>query len=192
MKTISLLLGLLLTSCANYALAQSVAQPGSIKGDIAAFHGDRDTLVDTIQATERSTGGRVLDIRFSDANGMPGYHAVVIKDGQVEFVRVEEVSKKVIGLDASSRPVWMLSWRDEADVHYAKQATVSLANAIRAAEQSQNGAPAAAAGIARSASNQESKVHAYTVLVVVGGEVHSVSIDSSNGEVIADPSTLTY
>ena len=123
---------------------------------------------------------------------MPGYHAVVIKDGQVEFVRVEEVSKKVIGLDASSRPVWMLSWRDEADVHYAKQATVSLANAIRAAEQSQNGAPAAAAGIARSASNQESKVHAYTVLVVVGGEVHSVSIDSSNGEVIADPSTLTY
>jgi uncharacterized membrane protein YkoI len=192
MRTISFLLCVFLTPLANLTLAQSVAQPGSIKGDISAFHGDRDTLVKAIQATERSTGGKVLDIRFSNANGTPGYHAVVVKGAQVDFFKVEQVSNNVIELDASSRPVWMLNWRGKADVHYAKQATVSLSNAIRTAEHSQNGAPAAAAGIARSASNPDSDVHAYTVLVVASGNVQSVSVDSSSGEVISDPSTLSY
>jgi uncharacterized membrane protein YkoI len=192
MKTISLLFCLFLTSLANVTLAQSVAQPAAIKGDISAFHGDQDTLVNALQAAERSTGGKVVDIRFSNANGISGYHAVVVKGGQVDFFKVEQVSNHVIELDTNSKPVWMLNWRGKADVQDAKQATVSLSNAIRTAEQSQNGAPAAAAGIARSASNPDSEVHAYTVLVVVSGKVQSVSVDSSNGEVISDPSALSY
>jgi uncharacterized membrane protein YkoI len=191
MKIISLLLCVFLTPLSNVTLAQSVAQPGSIKGDISAFHGDQDTLVNAIQETERSTGGKVLVIRFSNANSMPAYHAVVVKAGKVHFFKIEEVSKHVVEIDASSTPVWMLNWRAKTDVHYAEQATVSLSNAIRTAEQSQSGAPAAAAGIARSASNPDSDVHAYTVLVVSGGNVQSVSVDTSNGEVISDPSTLT-
>jgi uncharacterized membrane protein YkoI len=192
MKTISLLFCLFLTSAANVTLAQSVAQPASIKGDISAFHGDQDTLVNAIQAAEQSTGGKVLDIRFSNANDMAGYHVVVVKGGQVDFFKVEPGSNHVMQLDADSKPVWMLNWRGKTDVQEAKQATVSLSNAVRTAEQSQNGAPAAAAGIARSASNPDSKVHAYTVLVVLGGRVQSVSVDSSSGEVISDPSALTY
>jgi uncharacterized membrane protein YkoI len=193
MRTSSALLSiLLLTPLANVALPQSVAQPSSIKGDVSAFHGNQETLVKAIQVTEQATGGRVLDIRFSNANGVPAYHAVVVKGGQVQFFKIEEVSKHVIELDASSRPVWMLNWQGKADVRYAKQAPVSLSNAIRTAEQSQNGAPAAAAGIARSASNPGSDVHAYTVLLVVGGNVQSVSVDSSSGQVISDPGALSY
>ena len=71
-----------------------------------------------------------------------------------------------------------------------KAATVSLSNAIRTAEQSNNGAPAAAAGIARSASNPDSDVHAYTVLLDDAGRVQSVSSTCLRGEVIADPSAL--
>jgi uncharacterized membrane protein YkoI len=190
-KTTVFLLLLSLLPVANVTLAQSVAQPGSINGDISAFHGDQNTLVNAIQATEQSTGGRVLDIRFSNANGMPAYHAVVLKGTQVQFFRLETPSKHVVELDASSTPVWMLPWRAKADVHYAKTATVSLSSAIRTAQQSK-GAPAAAAGIARSASNPDSDVHAYTVLLDDGGRVRSVSVDSSSGEVISDPSALNY
>jgi len=192
MKTIPFLLCVCLLPLTNVVLAQSVAQPNSMKGDISAFHGNQNTLVNAIAAIEQSTGGKVLDIRFSNANGMPGYHAVIVKAGQVQFFHIEEVSKHIVELDASSKPVWMLSWRGKADVRAAKQATVSLSNGIRTAEQSQNGAPAMAGGIARSASNPESDVHAYTVLLNVGGSVQSVSVDSSSGQVISDPSTLSY
>jgi uncharacterized membrane protein YkoI len=190
-KTTVFLLLISLVPVANVTLAQSVAQPGSINGDISAFHGDQNTLVNAIQATEQTTGGRVLDIRFSNANGMPAYHAVVLKGTQVQFFRIESPSKHIVELDASSTPVWMLPWRAKADVHYAKAATVSLSSAIRTAQQSK-GAPAAAAGIARSASNPDSDVHAYTVLLDDGGRVRSVSVDSSSGEVISDPSALNY
>jgi len=44
----------------------------------------------------------------------------------------------------------------------------------------------------RSASNPESDVKAYTVLLDVRGDVRSVSIDVTTGEVIADPSALSY
>lgn len=85
----------------------------------------------------------------------------------------------------------MLGWRSRADVHFVERARVSLASAIRTAEKSQHGAPALAAGIARSASNPDSGVHAYTVLLDVDGAVRSVSIDDSTGEVIANPGALT-
>src|SRR5271156_5481982 len=88
-KTTVLLVLISLLPVANATLAQSVAQPGSINGDISAFHGDQNTLVNAIQATEQATGGTVLDIRFSNANGMPAYHAVVLKGTQVQFFRLE-------------------------------------------------------------------------------------------------------
>jgi uncharacterized membrane protein YkoI len=193
-KLIPLFLGVCLLPLGNVTLAQSVAQPGVASvGDVSAFHGNQNTLVNAIRATEQATGGKVLDIRFSSTGGTPSWHAVVVKGSQVQFFRMEEVSRKVIELDASSKPVWMLNWQGKADVSAAKQASVSLSNAVSTAEQQKNGSPAVAAGIARSASNPESDVHAYTVLVVEGGvRVKSVSVDASTGQVIADPSALSY
>jgi uncharacterized membrane protein YkoI len=188
----SLLLGLCLAASAYTGLAQSVAQPDSIKSSISQFHGDQNTLLNALNATEQASGGKVIDIRFSYPNGKPTFHSVILKGGQVQFFKIEQLQQNVVELDASSRPVWMLNWRGKADVHFAKQATVSLSQAIRAAEQANNGAPAVAAGIARSASNPDSEVHAYTVLLDVRGDVRSVSIDITNGEVIADPSALSY
>jgi hypothetical protein len=193
-KAIPLLLYVCLLPLGNLALAQSVAQPGAASvGDVSAFHGNANTLVNAIQATEQATGGKVLDIRYANASGTPSWHAVVLKGAQVQFFRMEQLSRKVIELDASSKPVWMLNWQGKADVSAAKQASVSLSTAVSTAEQQKNGSPAVAAGIARSASNPESDVHAYTVLVVEGGvRVKSVSVDSSTGQVIADASALSY
>ena len=188
---ISLLMGLCLYPAATLVSAQTIAQPGSFNGDIAAFRGDQNTLVNAIQTIEQSTGGKVLDVRFSNAKGVPAYHAVVLKTGQIQFFRLAELSKTAIELDASSTPVWMLGWRGKTDVHYAKAAKISLSNAIVTAQQSRN-APAAAAGLARSVGNSDSNVQAYTVLLDDHGHVHSVSIDMTTGEVIADPSALSY
>jgi len=191
-RIIPFLLSVCLASLANMALAQQVSQPAFTTADISAFHGNDNTLVNAIALIEQSTGGKVIDIRFSNTtNGMPGYNVVVVKAAQIQFFHIEERSKHVIELDASSKPVYMLNWRGKSDVHFAMQAQVSLSTAIQTAEQSQPGAPAMAAGIARSASNPESEVHAYNVLLNRGGSVKRVAIDSATGQVIADPSALS-
>jgi hypothetical protein len=190
-KSIPYLLGIGLLPLSPLTIAQVVAQPDTMTGAVSAFHGDAHTLVHAIRAIEHASGGKVLDIRFSDAGGIPGYHAVVVTLGRVQFFHIAEHSNRVVEIDASSGPVWMLGWRSRADVHDIEHASISLAKAILTAEESQNGAPAVAAGIARSASNPESDVHAYTVLLDVNGTARSVSIDDSTGEVIANPEALT-
>ena len=190
-RTIPLLLCVCLSPLANVALAQSVAQPSYMSGDFSAFHGNSSTLVNAIALIEQSTGGKVIDIRFSSPNGMPVYNAVVVKGGQVQFFHAEELSKKIVELDASSKPVYMLNWRGKSDVQFAQHAKVSLSAAIQTAEQSQNGAPAMAAGIARSASNPESEVQAYNVLLNRAGSAKRIAVDIATGEVIADPSALS-
>lgn len=169
---------------------QSVAQSSTMKGDISAFHGDQDTLIHAIRTIEKSTGGKVTEIRFSQIDGKPGFHAVVAKGGKVSFVHVQERSESVVQIDANNGPPWMMNWRSKAIVHFAETATVSLETAIRTAEQAQN-APAIAAGIARSASNPTSDVKAYNVLVAVDGDAKRIAVDDSTGEVIADPSALS-
>jgi uncharacterized membrane protein YkoI len=191
-RTIPLLLCACLSSLANMTLAQQVSQPSFTNVDISAFNGNDNTLLNAITLIEKSTGGKVIDVRFSNTtNDTPGYNVVIVKDAQLQFFRIDERSKHLIELDASSKPVYMLNWRGKSDVHFALQAQVSLSTAIQTAEQSQHGAPAMAAGIARSASSPDSEVHAYNVLLNRGGSVKRVAIDSATGEVISDPSALS-
>jgi hypothetical protein len=191
-RTIAFLLCVGLSSLANLTPAQQVAQPSFTNADISAFHGNGNTLVNGIALVEKSTGGKVIDIRYStSAAGTPGYNVVLVKGSQVQFFRFEESSKHVTELDASSKPVYMLNWQSKADVSFAVKATVSLTTAIQTAEQAHPGSPAMAAGIARSASNPESAVQAYNVLLNRGGSVKRVAVDISTGEVIADPSALS-
>jgi uncharacterized membrane protein YkoI len=190
-KAVPIVLGLGLLPLSQITVAQAVAQPNTLAGPVSAFHGDVNTLMQAIQTIEQSSGGKVVDIRFSDTGGTPGYHAVVIKHRRVQFFHIAERGNRAVEIDATSGPAWMLGWRSREDVHFAERASIPLAKAIQTAEDSQNGAPAMAAGIARSASNPDSDVHAYTVLLDVNGAVRRVTIDDSTGEVIADPGALT-
>jgi uncharacterized membrane protein YkoI len=172
------------------AIGQGVSQPSYLKTDLSGFHGTRNTLVNAIRAIEQGTGGKVTEIRFSKTQGMPGFHAVVSKDGRIEFIHIQEHSANILQIDAASGPVWMLKWRDRSDVHFAEGASVSLSAAVLTAERSKN-APAVAAGIARSASNPTSEVQAYNVMLDMDGSARRVAVDDSSGEVISDPSALT-
>jgi uncharacterized membrane protein YkoI len=172
------------------ASAQGVAQPGFYKGDLAGFHGDAKSLIQAIHAFHADSGARVVEIRFTDRNGDPGYNAVLQKNGRVDFVHVDETGRTV-ELDSASLPDWMLKRNSKVDLKFDRKATVPLAQAISTAEAAYDGAPAVAAGIARSASNPDSDVHAYNVLLDTGGAVRRVSIDSVTGQVISDPQALT-
>jgi uncharacterized membrane protein YkoI len=168
--------------------AQTVSQaPSYPAADIAAFHGNQKTLTSAIQKVEQSTGGKVVEIRFAVYNGALGYHTVVAKAGQVQFAFLDHSSKKVVTVDTS--PDWTLKWQQRSDVQLAENARISLSQAITTAETSKS-APAIAAGIARSASNPASNVHAYNVLLDNGGSPRRVAVDSSTGEIIEDPQSL--
>jgi uncharacterized membrane protein YkoI len=175
---------------AGMAAAQQVAQPSYAKGDVMAFKGDAHTLINAINHIEQMSGGKVMEIRFTDMNGMPGYHIVLAKNGQVQFLKLQQDSANLVELDDRSMPDWMLKWRQRKDVHYATTAKVPLAQAIQTAEDGWNRAPAIAAGIARSASNPDSEVQAYNVLVDENGMVRRVAVDDTTGEIIADPQAL--
>jgi uncharacterized membrane protein YkoI len=183
-----LCIGLLHMPCLT--LAQAVSQSPSTRyaaADIAAFHGSQNTLTNAIHDIQQSTGGKVVEIRFAQHNAQPGFHTVVAKGGQVEFARFDQASRSVTQIE--TRPDWMLKWEQRTDVRLAKNPAVSLAQAIQTAEASKN-APAIAAGIARSASDPDSDVHAYNVLIDAAGSVSRVAVDSATGEIIANPGSL--
>jgi uncharacterized membrane protein YkoI len=160
----------------------AIAEPGKYpSADLAAFHGNPATLTNAIATVQQSTGGKVMEIRFLQDNGKPGFHAVVLKSGQVQFVRLEPPSKQIVQL--TDRPEWMLKYEQKAELKQAAAAQVSLAQAIQTAEKAQ-GAPAVAAGIAHMPSSSE--VHAYNIMVDDRGSLRRIAVDNSTGEVIAD------
>jgi hypothetical protein len=171
------------------ALAQQVAQPAYEQDDISSFHGNADSLPSAIGKIERATGGKVIEIRFS-SHGTLGYHVVVAKGGEIKFMHLEAVSGKLTPIQENTLPVAMLKWRGKADVHFAETAKVPLADAIDTAELADDHSPAIAAGIAQSASNPDSDVHAYNILTVRHGTTRRRAVDSVTGQVIADPSAL--
>jgi uncharacterized membrane protein YkoI len=172
------------------ASAQGVAQPGYYKGDLDAFHGNANSLIQALHAFHADSDARVVEIRFTDRNGDPGYNAVLQKNGRTDFVHIDETGRSV-ELDSASLPDWMLKRKSRTDLRFDRKATVPLSQAISTAEAAYDDAPAVAAGIARSASNPDSDVHAYNVLLDQGGTIKRVAVDSMTGQVISDPQALT-
>jgi uncharacterized membrane protein YkoI len=169
-------------------LGQTVSQaPNYPAADVGAFHGDQKALTGAIRKIQQSTGGKVVEVRFAGNEGAPGFLAAVAKGKNVEFVHFDQASGKVV--PTGSRPDWALKWQQRTDVKLAEHAPITLSKAIATAEQSKN-APAIAAGIARSASDPMSSVHAYNVLLDDGGSLRRVAVDSSSGQIIADPGAL--
>ncbi len=183
-----LLAGLL--PLAGTAMAQSVSQVSYPRIDVTGFQPSTTALVTAIGKVQQTTGGRVLEIRYAEVNGEAGFHAVVAKGDSVQFMHLEQKSGRLTPIDEHTTPDWMLNWRNKADVHFAESAKVPLVQAIENAEQQDNNAPAIAAGIARSASNPTSEVHAYNVLLDMSGTERRLAVDDKTGQVIADPQAL--
>jgi hypothetical protein len=157
----------------------------------AGFSGDKNALPDAVGAIEAASGGRVVEIRYNNVAGAPGYDVVVAKGSQVNFQRFSKPGGGLVTLTDKTEPDWMLEWPSRRDVSLVQKSRVSLADAIRTAEANVPGAPTVAAGIAQSASGPVTDVHAYNVAVLRGDELRRVAIDADSGQLILDPGALT-
>jgi hypothetical protein len=191
----ALLLALAMTSslaAAAPTLAQTLTVNPNFVIDVTGFSGDANTLSTAVSTIEAQNVGRVAAIAYNNVAGTPGYGAVLVQGSDVTFKRLDTPTGQPVAISSASTPTWMLNWRNQKRAAVVATAQVSLADAIRTAEASQNGAPAVVAGIARSAANPNSDVHAYMVGLLQNGRLQPIAVDSKSGQVIANPSALTW
>src|SRR5678815_214728 len=174
------------------SLAQTLKVNKNINIDVTGFSGDPKILPDMVTRIESLNGGRVAAITFDNLAGTPGYAAIVLKGSDVRFWRLDNPTSQAVELTGTSVPSWMLTWRNQRRADAVKVAKVSLADAIRTAEASQQGAPAVVAGIARSASNPSSDVQAYMVGILKDGRLTPVAVNSQSGRPIQNPEALDW
>ena len=174
------------------AAAQTLTVNPNLTIDVTGFSGDASTLPSAVSNIETLSGGRVAAIAYNDVAGTPGYGVIIVTQGsKVSFDRLSNPTGKAVEISQTSLEPWMSNWRNQRRAAVVATANVSLADAIRTAEASQNGAPAVVAGVARSASNPNSDVHAYMIGILRNGDLQRVAVDSKTGAVIANPSALT-
>ena len=172
--------------------AQTLKVNKNVSIDVTGFSGDPKTLPDAVTHIESLNGGRVAAVTFNNVAGTPGYAAIVLKGSDVRFWRLDKPTSQAVELTGTSVPSWMLNSWDQRRAAAVKVAKVSLADAIRTAEASQQGAPAVVAGIARSASNPTSDVQAYMVGILKDGQLKRVAVNSQSGARIENPEALDW
>ncbi|CAN7573211.1 hypothetical protein LJR219_004175 [Phenylobacterium sp. LjRoot219] len=173
-------------------LAQTFRVNNNLSIDVTGFSGDPKTLPDAVTHIESLNGGRVAAITFNNVAGTPGYGVIVLKGSDVRFWRLDTPTGQAVELTGASVPSWMLTWRNQRRAAAVQDAKISLADAIRTAEASQQGAPAVVAGIARNASNPDSTVQAYMVGILKDGRLTRVAVDSQSGSRIENPEVLDW
>ena len=172
--------------------AQTLKVNKNVSIDVTGFSGDPKTLPDAVTHIESLNGGRVAAVTFNNVAGTPGYTVIVLKGSDVRFWRLDNPTSQAVELSGASVPSWMLTWRNQRRAAAVKVAKVSLADAIRTAEASQQGAPAVVAGIARSASKPTSNVQAYMVGILKDGQLKRVAVNSQSGARIENPEALDW
>ena len=193
----ALLLALAMTSslaAAAPTLAQTLTVNPNFVIDVTGFSGDANTLSTAVSTIEAQNVGRVAAIAYNNVAGTPGYGVILVANGgsDVTFWRLDKPTGQSVALTGASVPSWMLTWRHQKRAAIVAGARVSLADAIRTAEASQGGAPAVVAGIARSAANPDSDVHAYMVGILKDGKLLPVAVNSQTGSPIENPSALDW
>jgi hypothetical protein len=173
------------------SLSQTLTVNPNFSIDVTGFSGDANTLPTAVSNIESAMGGRVAAIAFSNVAGAPGYSVIMAQGSNVRLMRLDKPDSQAVEISQASAPSWMLNWRNQRRFNAVEAAKVPLADAIRTAEGSEGG-PAVVAGIARSAANPSSDVHAYMVGILKNGALHPVAVDSANGMMIANPSALTW
>jgi hypothetical protein len=190
----SLLLALAAVSSLTAAapsLAQTLTVNPNFSIDVTGFSGDANTLPNAVSNIESAMGGRVAAIAFNNVAGTPGYGVIMAQGSNVRLMRLDKPGGQALEISQASAPSWMLNWRNQRRFNAVEAAKVPLADAIRTAEGSE-GAPAVVAGIARSAADPSSDVHAYMVGILKSGALHPVAVDSKTGMMIANPSALSW
>jgi uncharacterized membrane protein YkoI len=175
---------------AGAAAAQTVGQSAGYGGDLSAFHGGSRSLLGMLSTVQGATGAKVVEIRFSDRQGAPGYDVVLLRGKDVTFMHMDEKGGDQLQIESASAPTWMLKWRQRRVLTLDRKAHVPLAQAIAVAQDAYPSSPAVAAGLAWASANPQNAVSAYNVLLDDHGRARRVAVDSTTGQIIADPQAL--
>src|SRR5262249_39140399 len=103
--------GLLLASHGTPVLAQSAGAASESPYRLV----NKQTLPLAIQAAEKFTGGKAMEIRFRVRKGVPGFDAVTARPGGFSRVRFEIPSSTVAAIGETDVPAWMGDWVLKAD-----------------------------------------------------------------------------
>ncbi|HEY0745908.1 MAG TPA: PepSY domain-containing protein [Steroidobacteraceae bacterium] len=147
-----------------------------------------DSLSHAVQALEKKTGSRVLEIRLSDEPGDPSFDAVIAEGDGILYMHIAAVSDAVTSIEVKQLPEWMVGRELKAYMKSIRQARVPLARAITLAERTVN-KPAIGAGLAAPLSGTNA-VLAYNVEVMKAGKRDRIAIDAMTGAPIANPDEL--
>jgi hypothetical protein len=161
------------------AFAQQAAHPAATSKQVRT--GD---LARAIAAAEQFSGGKVVEIRYRNRGGIPGFDAVAAKGGTFSHLRIDIPNNAVTAISQSEIP-WRATWELKADARSLTKAKVSLAQAVTTAEKL-SGSPAVDAGVAAPL-QVGSDIKGYNVEVMQDGAPQRVVIDASSGERIANP-----
>jgi uncharacterized membrane protein YkoI len=145
-------------------------------------------LAHAAAALEKSTGGRVLEVRVANKAGTPAFEAAVARHDAVLYMRIEAPSDNVTEIKATDLPPWLLNYHMEAYIRSISKTEVPIDQAIMKAEARDN-APAIDAGIAKPLSGTNA-VLAYFVETMKGSTRHESAIDATTGAFIANPDEL--
>jgi uncharacterized membrane protein YkoI len=148
----------------------------------------KESLPRAIRAFEAYGGGRVLEVRFGAHGNVPGYDAVVAKDGAFSHLSVDIPANVVTVIKEAEIPAWMASWVLKADAKSLDHAKLHLADGVAKAEDIAD-APAVDAGIAAPLSG-ENAVLAYNVELIKNSGPARVVIDAVTGQPIANPDAI--
>jgi hypothetical protein len=146
------------------------------------------TLPRAINAIEKFAGGQVLEIRYRVHRGVPGFDAVVAKNGAFDHLRVDIPSNSVSVITETELPAWMADWVLKADAKSLQKAKLPLSDAVLKAEGIA-GEPAVDAGIAKPLTGGND-VLAYNIQFMGKDRPHRMAIDAVTGLQIADPNAL--
>lgn len=145
-------------------------------------------LAEAADTFEKSTGGRVLEIRLADTTGAPVFEAALAEGNAVKYLRIESPSQDVTEIAVTSLPQWLLNYRMEAYMRSATKASVPLGAAIRKVENREH-AGAVDAGIAKPLSGTNA-VLAYFVETLKGSKRQELAVDATTGHLIENPDSL--
>ncbi|MDB6107296.1 MAG: hypothetical protein JWO52_7295 [Gammaproteobacteria bacterium] len=145
-------------------------------------------LAHAAAALEKSTGGRVLEVRVANKAGTPAFEAAIARHDAVLYMRIEAPGDNVTEIKATDLPPWLLNYHMEAYIRSISKTEVPIDQAIMKAEARDN-APAIDAGIAKPLSGTNA-VLAYFVETMKGSTRHESAVDATTGAFIANPDEL--
>lgn len=143
-------------------------------------------LAHATEEIERSTQGRVLEIRLADEKGDPVFEAAVAHGDMVLYTRIKSLTDEVTEIAAADLPAWLTSYKMQTYMKDIERAKVSLAAAIQAAEEDAK-APAIGAGLAKPLT---SAVTAYYVETTAKGTQRLRAVNAETGALIANPEAV--